>query len=291
MIDAPALRRKADALRALHRPGQPIVLANVWDSGGARVLEAAGAPAIATTSAGIAFSRGYPDGERIPRDEMLAEVARIAGSVSVPVTADLESGYGTGPEALERLADDALEAGAVGLNLEDHVGPREAPLVDLAVELEKLRALRESSARRGVPLVINARTDAFLRGLGSPSEMLDETIRRGRAYRDGGADCVFVPGVTDSVVIGRLVREIEAPINVLAVSGSPPIADLARLGVARVSLGSGPARAALTLLERIARELSTDGTYSALEGIYTHARINEIMEAGLTRKPLPISKL
>jgi len=291
VIDSQALRRKAEALRALHRPGQPIVLANVWDSGGARILEAAGAPAIATTSAGIAFSHGYPDGERIPRELMLAEVSRIAASVTVPVTADLESGYGASPEALERLADDALEAGAVGLNLEDHVGPREAPLVDLALQLEKLRALREASARRGVALVINARTDAFLRGLGSPSEMLEESIRRGQAYRDGGADCVFVPGVVDGAVIGRLVREIAAPINVLAVAGSPPIAELARLGVARVSLGSGPARAALTLLERIARELVTDGTYSALKGIHPHARVNELMEADSGRNSLPISKL
>lgn len=280
MIEPKTLSRKAEILRSLHRPGQPIVLINVWDCAGARILEATGSPAIATTSAGIAFSRGYPDGERIPRDVMLAEVTRIAGCVSVPVTADLESGYGATPEALERLAADALGAGAVGLNLEDHVGPREAPLVDLTLQLEKLRALREASARRGAALVINARTDAFLRGLGSPSEMLDETLRRGRAYREGGADCIFVPGVTDPSVIGRLVREIAAPINVLAAAGSPPIADLARLGVARVSLGSGPARAALTLLERMAHELSSAGTYSALEGIHPHERINELMAAG-----------
>jgi 2-methylisocitrate lyase-like PEP mutase family enzyme len=273
------LRRKADELRALHRPGHPIVLANVWDCGSARILEASGAPAIATTSAGIAFSRGYPDGERIPRDLMLAEVTRIAASVSVPVTADLESGYGAGPEALERLAADALEAGAVGLNLEDHTGAREAPLVDLTLQLEKLRALREASARQGVPLVINARTDAFLRGIGSPREMLDETIRRGRAYRDAGADCVFVPGVTDPKIIHLVVREIDFPINVLAVAGSPPIGELARLGVARVSLGSGPARAALTLFERLAAELAQHGTYSALAGVLPHAQVNELMES------------
>jgi 2-methylisocitrate lyase-like PEP mutase family enzyme len=281
VIDRETLGRKADALRALHRPGRPIVLVNVWDCGSARILEASGAPAIATTSAGIAFSRGYPDGEQIPRDLMLAEVERIAASVAVPVTADLESGYGASPEGLERLAADVLEAGAVGLNLEDHVGVREAPLVDLHLQLEKLRALREASARRDVPLVINARTDAFLRGIGSPREMLDETIRRGRAYRDGGADCVFAPGVTDPGIIHRLVREIDFPINVLAVAGSPPIGELARLGVARVSLGSGPARAALTLLDRLAGELAQHGTYSALQGILPHARINELMEGRL----------
>jgi len=280
--DPAALRRKADALRALHRPGDPVVFVNVWDCAGARILEADGVPAIATTSAGIAFSKGYPDGQRIPRELMLAEVARIAASVSVPVTADLESGYGSSPEALERLAADALESGAVGLNLEDHVGARESPLVDVTLQLEKLRALREASARRGVPLVINARTDAFLRGLGSPSEMFDETVRRGRAYWEEGADCVFVPGVTDPAVIGRLVGEIGGSINVLAGAGSPPIAELARLGVARVSLGSGPARAGLTLLSRIAGELVRDGTYSALEGVLPHARVNELLER--TRK-------
>jgi 2-methylisocitrate lyase-like PEP mutase family enzyme len=276
--DPAALRRKADALRALHRPGHPVVFVNVWDCAGARILEAGGAPAIATTSAGIAFSKGYPDGQKIPRELMLAEVTRIAASVSVPVTADLESGYGSNPEALERLAVDALEAGAVGLNLEDHVGVRESPLVDLTLQLEKLKALREASARGGVALVINARTDAFLRGLGSPSEMFDETVRRGRAYREVGADCVFVPGVTDAAVIGRLVREIGAPINVLAGAGSPPLPELARLGVARVSLGSGPARAALTLLSRIAGELERDGTYAALQGILPHGRLNELLE-------------
>jgi 2-methylisocitrate lyase-like PEP mutase family enzyme len=278
MIDPETLGRKAHVLRALHRPGDPLVLANVWDCGSARVLAAAGAPAIATTSAGIAFSRGYPDGQRIPRELMLAEVTRIAAAVSVPVTADLESGYGEKPEALERLAADALAAGAVGLNLEDHVGPRDAPLVDMSLQLEKIHALREACSRHGVPLVINARTDAFLRGLGSLPEMLDDSIRRGRAYRDGGADCIFVPGVTDPEVIGRLIREIDAPVNVLAGAGSPPIAELARLGVARVSLGSGPARAALTAFDRIARDLARDGTYSALEGILSHARVNELME-------------
>ncbi|HEX7253598.1 MAG TPA: isocitrate lyase/phosphoenolpyruvate mutase family protein, partial [Thermoanaerobaculia bacterium] len=184
MSDPASLGRKADALRALHRPGHPVVFVNVWDCAGARILEAGGALAIATTSAGIAFSKGYPDGQRISRELMLAEVARIAASVSVPVTADLESGYGASPEALERLAADALEAGAVGLNLEDHVGARESPLVDLTLQLEKLRALREASARRGVALVVNARTDAFLRALGSPGDMFDETVRRGRAYRE-----------------------------------------------------------------------------------------------------------
>ena len=126
--------------------------------------------------------------------------------------------------------------------------------------------------------MINARTDAFFRGVGSPREMLDEAIRRGRAYRDGSADCLFVPGVTDPEIIHRLVREIDFPINVLAVAGSPPIGELARLGVARVSLGSGPVRAALTLLDRLAGEIAQDGTYSALEGILPHARINELME-------------
>jgi 2-methylisocitrate lyase-like PEP mutase family enzyme len=277
--DVKDLSAKAERLRALHEPGQPVVFVNAWDCASARVVEKAGAPAIATTSAGVAFAQGYPDGQRISPERMLEAVARICEAVSVPVTADLESGYGDSVESLDRTVAGMLDAGAVGLNLEDHSGAATDPLVEPELQLDKIRAVREAGERRGVRIVLNARTDSYLRGLGSSEEMFEETIRRGESYRDAGADCIFVPGVVDPAVIGEIVRRLRCPVNVLAVAGSPPIAELARLGVARVSLGSGPMRAAMTVVRRLAEEVAAKGTFSTLEGIDAHRAFNDLMSA------------
>jgi len=277
--DVKDLSAKAERLRALHEPGQPVVFVNAWDCASARVVEKAGAPAIATTSAGVAFAQGYPDGQRISPERMLEVVARICEAVSVPVTADLESGYGDSVESLDRTVAGMLDAGAVGLNLEDHSGAATDPLVQPELQLDKIRAVREAGERRGVRIVLNARTDSYLRGLGSSEEMFEETIRRGESYRDAGADCIFVPGVLDPAVIGEIVRRLRCPVNVLAVAGSPPVAELARLGVARVSLGSGPMRAAMTVVRRLAEEVAAKGTFSTLEGIDAHRAFNELMSA------------
>lgn len=208
---------------------------------------------------------------------MLEVVAAIAGAVSVPVTADMEAGYGDTSVDMDRTVAGLLEAGAVGLNLEDGTGNPESPLLDPAVHAEKIRAVVEAGRRRGVAVVVNARVDVYLDRVGPESGRLEETIRRGLAYRDAGAACVFVPGVTDSSVIGALVRRLACPVNVLAVVGGPSIAELAKLGVARVSLGSGPMRAAMTLVERLAREVLERGTYTPLEGASPHAAFNELM--------------
>ncbi len=271
------LPRKAEALRALHRPGRPLVLVNAWDAASARIFEEAGSEAIATTSAGVAYACGYPDGQKISRERMLEAVARVAAAVSLPVTADMEAGYGDSPEEMDRAAAGLLEAGAVGLNLEDGTGRPEAPLADLALQVEKIRSILAAGRRRGVPIVLNARTDVYLRGVGPEQGRLAEAVRRGKAYRDAGAACVFVPGVTDPEVIRALVARLACPVNVLATAGSPPIAELAKLGVARVSLGSGPMRAAMTQVRRLAEEVLTKGTYAALEGILSHAVMNELM--------------
>ena len=254
-----------------------MVLVNAWDVATARIFEKAGLEAVATTSAGIAFASGYPDRQKISRERMLEAVARICAAVSVPVTADMEAGYGDTPEEIDRAAVGVLEAGAVGLNLEDGTGRPEAPLADLALQVEKIRAVVAAGRRHGVPIVLNARTDVYLARVGPETGRLAETIRRGRAYRDAGADCVFIPGVTDPAVLGALVKQLACPVNVLAVAGSPSIADLARLGVARVSLGSGPMRAAMTQMQRLAEEVLTQGTYSTLEGITSHATMNDLM--------------
>ena len=270
-------KQKADAFRAMHHSQDPLVLLNVWDVASARIAEESGFPALATTSAGIAFARGYPDGQKIPREEMLAAISRIACAVRVPVTADMEAGYGNRPEDVASTARAVLEAGAVGLNLEDATGDPANPLVDLASQLEKIHAVRETAARLKVPLVLNARTDVYLLQLGDASMRYDETIRRLHAFREAGADCVFIPGLRDAPTIGRLVADLHCPVNILAVPGSLSVPELAALGVNRVSLGSGPMRATLGLLRRLSIELKGSGTYSAMDGAPSHAEMNALM--------------
>ena len=255
------MREKAELLRRLHGGTRLLVLPNAWDVGSARVLAAHGAPAIATSSAGVAYALGYPDGERIARAEMLDMVRRIAAAVAVPVTADVEAGYGaTAADAVETAAG-VLAAGAVGLNLEDATDGR---LLPLAPQVERVAAIRRVAEASGVPLVVNARTDAAAAADLPPEERLAEAVRRANAYLAAGADCAFVPFVTERDAIARLAREVRGPLNVLGTPASPSLEELARLGVRRVSFGSGIARAAYGRARRIARELSSTGTYAAL---------------------------
>jgi len=268
---------KANAFRVMHRGPKILVLPNVWDVASARIVEESGYEAIATTSAGVAFSLGYPDGERIPREEMLARIARIAKAVKLPVTADVEAGYGGRPEDAARTAREVIEAGAIGMNFEDGAEDPAHPLIDLNLQLERIRAIRETALKSGVLLVLNARTDTYLLQVGPPENRYDETVRRLIAFRDAGADCVFAPGLKDSETIRRLVTDVRCPLNILAGPGSPTILQLEELGVARVSLGSSPMRATLGLLKRLAEELRTVGTYGALEGAPAHADVNRMM--------------
>ena len=271
-------KKKAEAFRAMHSGSEVLLLPNVWDVASARIVEAAGLPAVATTSAGIAFSLGYPDGEKIPREEMLAAVNRIARAVKVPVTADVEAGYGPSPEDAARTARAVIEAGAVGMNLEDATGKSEKRLVELALQLEKIRAVREIANTLKVPLVLNARTDVYLLQVGEQRTRYDETVRRLRAFRDAGADCVFVPGLRDTPTIGQLIADLQCPVNILAGPGSPAVPELRKLGVARISLGSGPMRATLGLLRRLSEKLRSSGTYAAMEAAPTHAEVNDLMQ-------------
>lgn len=277
MTDLEIQASKAEAFRAMHRGPKVLLLPNAWDVVSARVFEEAGIGAIATTSAGIAFSLGYPDGERISREEMLAVVARIASAVKVPVTADVEAGYGNRPEDAARTAEGVIEAGAVGMNFEDGTDDSEHPLTDLVLQVEKIAAVIETGRRSRVSLVLNARTDVYLRDVGPAERRYEEAFRRLTAFRDAGADCLFAPGLRDSETIGRLVKDLSFPVNILAGPGSPSIPELKKLGVARVSLGSGPMRATLGLARRIAEELRTAGTYNSLEGGIPHAELNRLM--------------
>ncbi len=256
---------KANALRRFHTAGPLLVLPNAWDAASARVFVEAGFPALATTSAGVAFTLGYADGERISRAEMLAAVARITARVAVPVTADLEAGYGAAPEAVAETARGAIAAGAVGMNLEDAREEDGGALLDFALAVARVRGARDAADGAGVPLVLNARTDAFHPGALAPDRQLAEAVRRGNAFRDAGADCVFVPFVGDSDTIERLVKEIAAPLNILGGPNAPTLRELEALGVRRVTFGSAPMRATLGLVRRMAREWKEKGTYGTLE--------------------------
>ena len=271
-MDLERQKAKTDAFRAMHRGKQILLLPNAWDVASARVVEQASFGAIATTSAGVAFTLGYRDGQRISREEMFAVVGRIAAAVKVPVTADIEAGYGVRPEDAARTARDVVAVGAVGINLEDATGDSRHPMLELSLQVERIKAVREQ------PIVLNARTDVYLLEVGAPETRYDETLRRLAAFRDAGADCVFVPGLRDAQTIGRLVKEVRCPVNILAGPGSPPVPELQKLGVARVSLGSGPMRATLGLLRRLAEELKSSGTYGALEGAIPYADVNRLMD-------------
>lgn len=254
---------RAKRLLELHHGSDILVLPNAWDVVTARIFEREGAVAIATTSGGIAASFGHADGERVALDVMLGAIARIAGAVSAPVTADVEGGYAQTAEDVARTIEGVLAAGAVGVNLEDADHHGEGPLIDIDLHVRKVRAARGAADCFGVPLVINARTDVFLAEVGPEEERLDLAIRRVNAYLEAGADSAFVPGVKDAPTITALVRGIDGPLNVLAGPGVPSVPELRRLGVARVSVGSGPARATFALVQDVARELLGAGTYTA----------------------------
>jgi 2-methylisocitrate lyase-like PEP mutase family enzyme len=256
-----AQRDLAERFRQLHQGPDLLVVGSVWDAGSAVVFARAGFSALATSSAGVAFSLGYPDGQRIARGELLEVVARIARAVAIPVSADVESGFGRTPDEVADTCRGVLESGAIGVNLEDASGDDGTPLIDAAEQAARLRAVRRMADAYGVPLVINARTDTYLVRSGDDAARFDETMRRLAAYRAAGADCLFVPGVSDRELIGRLTSAIDGPLNILATVNTPPLAELRALGVRRVSQGSGPARAALSCAQRVASELLTRGTY------------------------------
>ena len=276
-------KKKAETFQAMHRGGEVLVLVNVWDVASARIVEQAGYPALATTSAGIAFARGFPDGEKIPAEQMIAEVAQIARNVTVPVTADVEAGYGHKPEDAANTARGVIEAGAVGMNFEDASGDSVKPLLELSLQLERIAAIRGAGEKLDVPLVLNARTDGYLLQSGDSATRYDEALRRLAAYRDAGADCVFVPGVRDAETIRRFVTDLRCPVNILAGPGSLSVAELSALGVRRVSLGSGPMRAAIGHLRRVAEEVKNHGTYAALHGAPSHAEMNALMQPARER--------
>ncbi|HKF25652.1 MAG TPA: isocitrate lyase/phosphoenolpyruvate mutase family protein [Candidatus Acidoferrum sp.] len=254
-MDKRVQAQKAALLKKLHQGPKILVLANAWDVISARIVEEIGFPAVATTSAGVAATLGYPDGQRVSREEMLEVVGRIARAVEVPVTADLEAGYGTTPSQMADTARALIAAGAVGLNLEDMTGDEETSQVDTALQMEKIQAIQEAAAAAGVPLVLNARTDIYLMPIGPPETRLERTIERLGAYATAGADCVFAPGVREPQTIAKLVAGCKVPLNILMMPGGPSLDELERIGVARASIGSGLMRATLGRARSLARAM------------------------------------
>lgn len=270
MTSSPDLAARAAHFAALHTPAQPLALSNAWDVASARLVEAAGASAVATTSAGVAWSLGSPDGDALARDRALDLIARVAAAVCVPVTADIESGFGTDAAAVAETVSGVLAAGAVGINIED--GTR-AP----AEHAERVAAARSAAAAAGVPLYVNARVDTYLKGLGDPATRLDETLERAAAYLRAGATGIFVPGVTDPATVAELARGIDAPLNVLVGPGAPSVAAFGALGVARVSLGSWVAEAAYAVVRRATEELVSGGTYGSLADSLPYGELNSLL--------------
>ena len=272
---------KASRLLELHRGEGSVVLVNVWDAASACIIEQAGFPAIATSSAGVANALGYADGQFVPWPEMVSAIRRIAGAVEVPVTADIEAGFSSDTKALEKSIEDVIAAGAVGVNLEDALpGHGEyGPLYSIADQTARIQAARKIGDGRGIHLVINARTDAYWQAGVTPEDALRNTLERGRTYLKAGADCIFVPGMKNPEHIRTVVQELNAPVNILATAGAPSIQELKDLGVKRISMGSGPMRATMGLLRRIAQEAQSAGAYKLmLEGAVSYDEMNDLFK-------------
>jgi 2-methylisocitrate lyase-like PEP mutase family enzyme len=322
--------QKASRLLELHHGSQPLVLINAWDAASAAMIEHCGLPAIATSSAAMANALGFPDGQYLPWPQMLDAVARVCRTVKVPVTADIESGFAANVTALETSITQIIQAGAVGVNLEDvmpanpahqsadrqtanpenadleNAAPENSgpvrhgnPLFPLPVQIARIQAARRAAHAAGIHLVINARTDAYWQAGVEPAEALRNTLERGKAYLQAGADCIFIPGLRNPDHIKTVIDHLSAglrtadlptndpravhrvaPVNILAGPGVPSIPELAKLGVKRVSYGSGPHRAAMGLLRRMAEETRTSGTFKALtEGAVPYEEINGLMRS------------
>ncbi|WP_037465350.1 isocitrate lyase/PEP mutase family protein [Shimazuella kribbensis] len=244
--------------RALH--SNSFVLPNAWDAISAKVFEECGFKAIGTTSAGIAVSQGYSD-RNMPFQTAITSIERIVHSVNIPVSVDIEDGYGQTIEETIETVRQVISTGAVGINIEDSTIDPEQPLYDISVQQQKISAIKNLADTLGIPLFINARTDVYWSQIGEPSTRMQETIKRALAYQEAGADCIFVPGVTDRKMIQNLRKAVSIPINLLAGPDMPSLSELSDIGIQRISCGSAPFRATTTLLKNIGEEIINHGTF------------------------------
>jgi 2-methylisocitrate lyase-like PEP mutase family enzyme len=259
-MDTKTQQQYAETFHNLHRKGNPLILFNAWDVATATAI-AKTFPAVATSSAAVASALGFADGEHVPFDMVTGLVSRITAAVSVPVSIDLEAGYGDTPDAAAESATKILKAGAIGINIEDGLSEGMRQLVSLEQHAAKIKAVRDAAQKLGIHLFINARTDPFLRKFGSPDECLNEALRRARAYADAGADGIFVPGLTELALIEQFALLTPLPVNIMVTQGVPKISDLARVGVQRVSLGPWPMMAAMRVIEQAAAAVAASKQY------------------------------
>lgn len=267
---------KAQDFRGLHHGKRMLILPNAWDVPSARVFENAGFPAVATSSAGLMVSLGYPDGEVMDRDEFISAVRRIAEVLLVPLSVDIVAGFGKTTKEVLTTVKAILRAGGIGINIEDFVHATKK-LYPIERQVENVRGIRKLGDTVGIPLVINARTDALRFGTGDEESKFAEAVRRAIAYRDAGADCVYPMGLIDAVSIRRFLKELDFPINVMVRKGLPPITELENLGVARVSFGPSASYAAMGLLKRAAKEVLEKGTYGNLvDGAISFDELNSL---------------
>jgi len=268
--------QQAEAFRNKHHGPPLLLLPNAWDAMSARIFVAAGFEAVATTSGGVAWALGCADGEQTPWAEVVAATARIVRAVQVPVTADIEAGYGDTPDAMMNSVAAIIRAGAVGVNLEDGTPRGTAPIRSIADAADRIRAAREAARAAAVPIVINARTDLYLRNIGDEKSRFEEAVERGKAFLAAGADCFYPISLRDPATIGRMVKTLAAPININVRAGLPSVAELEALGVARASTASAVSLMAMSLTRRIADELRTTGRFDTLAPTMTQAEAQRL---------------
>ncbi len=277
-MPTPSLAEKAAAFAALHESGC-FVLPNAWDLPSAALIAEAGFPALATTSAGVAFAQGLPDGESIGRSRMIDAAGTIARRMTLPVSADLEAGYGPAPEDVAETIRAALDAGLVGANIED-ADPRTGTLFAFDQAVARIRAACDVAKGAGVRFVVNARSDPYLVGFGSPAQCFDEAVRRANAFLAAGARCTFIPGPADAETIGRLAAAVKGPLNVLGGFrgvAAPPLETLRRLGVRRVSLGGSLMLASYTATRRALEGIRDSGLFDYANGAITNGQMTALL--------------
>lgn len=273
----PSQRAKAIAFQDLHLSGRVLVLPNAWDVASARIVEDAGAAAVATTSAAVSWSLGAADGDRLDRDAALGLVARIVAAVDAPVTADIETGYASQPDGVAETIEGVLEAGAVGVNLEDGLPGGHTPR-PVEEQADRIAAARRAADAADVPLFINARIDTYLRAVGDAETRFQDTLDRAARYVEAGADGIFVPGPTDRATVSALAEAMTVPLNVMIGPGAPAIGELAETGVARISVGPALAQAAYAVVQRGARELLDAGTSTTLTDALDYGYLNALVD-------------
>jgi 2-methylisocitrate lyase-like PEP mutase family enzyme len=270
-------KQLAETFRAAHR-GPLLLIPNAWDAMSARQFEAAGFPAVATTSGGVAWALGHADGEKAPWYEIVSATERVVRTVRVPVTADIEGGYGDSPAEIGKNIAEIIRTGVVGFNLEDGTPRPDMPVRPVEDAVARIRAARAAATEAGIPAVINARIDLYLKNVGDPAGRFDETVKRAKAYLAAGADCIYPFGFIDLDTVGRLAKAIPAPINIVARAGTPPVSELQKLGIARVTIASGATLAVMSLIKTIGEDLRATGKFDGIGHSMNRPEVQKLFE-------------